>query len=127
MPLLLASACTYGFNPGNIYSLIIFSPIPGCAPSQLPSPFLLFFCFRNPELPFLFLQIIKGFFNSTWIERTGHDIPDSLLTALWSISVAIFSVGGMIGSFSVGFFVNRFGRWVRIGTGGGHGRGSNLP
>ncbi|XP_016334345.1 solute carrier family 2, facilitated glucose transporter member 1-like, partial [Sinocyclocheilus anshuiensis] len=32
------------------------------------------------------------------------------MTTLWSLSVAIFSVGGIIGSFSVGLFVNRFGR-----------------
>ncbi|XP_032080352.1 solute carrier family 2, facilitated glucose transporter member 3-like isoform X2 [Thamnophis elegans] len=55
-------------------------------------------------------QIIKGFFNDTSLERTGHYISEKLLTALWSLSVSIFSVGGMIGSFSVGFFVNRFGR-----------------
>ncbi|XP_063166120.1 solute carrier family 2, facilitated glucose transporter member 3-like isoform X2 [Candoia aspera] len=55
-------------------------------------------------------EIIKKFFNETWIYRTGDNISDTLLTWLWSLSVAIFSVGGMIGSFSVGFFVNRFGR-----------------
>ncbi|XP_070805224.1 solute carrier family 2, facilitated glucose transporter member 3-like [Pituophis catenifer annectens] len=55
-------------------------------------------------------SIIKGFFNDTSLERTGDYISKSLLTALWSLSVAIFSVGGMIGSFSVGFLVNRFGR-----------------
>uniref|UniRef100_A0A8C5EKX2 Solute carrier family 2, facilitated glucose transporter member 1-like n=1 Tax=Gouania willdenowi TaxID=441366 RepID=A0A8C5EKX2_GOUWI len=37
-------------------------------------------------------------------------IPPGTLTALWSLSVAIFSVGGMIGSFSISLFVNRFGR-----------------
>ncbi|XP_054855829.1 solute carrier family 2, facilitated glucose transporter member 3-like isoform X1 [Eublepharis macularius] len=55
-------------------------------------------------------EIIKSFFNETWIERTGEPISKNLLTSLWSLSVAIFSVGGMIGSFSVGLFVNRFGR-----------------
>ncbi|XP_026545475.1 solute carrier family 2, facilitated glucose transporter member 3-like isoform X1 [Notechis scutatus] len=55
-------------------------------------------------------EIIKGFFNNTSLERTGHFISESLLTALWSLSVAIFSIGGMIGSFCVGFLVNRFGR-----------------
>ncbi|KAM6440521.1 solute carrier family 2, facilitated glucose transporter member 3-like [Liasis olivaceus] len=55
-------------------------------------------------------KIVKGFFNDTWIRRTGHPISKNLLTALWSLSVSIFSVGGMIGSFSVGLFVNRFGR-----------------
>lgn len=54
--------------------------------------------------------IIKEFYNQTWITRKGTEIPDSLSTFLWSLSVAIFSAGGMIGSFSVGLFVNRFGR-----------------
>ncbi|XP_061591573.1 solute carrier family 2, facilitated glucose transporter member 1-like [Cololabis saira] len=54
--------------------------------------------------------IIEGFYNETWISRFSQPIPQSTLTALWSLSVAIFSVGGMLGSFSVGLFVNRFGR-----------------
>ncbi|XP_070612800.1 solute carrier family 2, facilitated glucose transporter member 3-like [Erythrolamprus reginae] len=55
-------------------------------------------------------KILKRFFNDTLLERTGSFISEGLQTALWSLSVAIFSVGGMIGSFSVGVFVNRFGR-----------------
>ncbi|MGH0115136.1 UNVERIFIED_CONTAM: hypothetical protein FKN15_070656 [Acipenser sinensis] len=55
-------------------------------------------------------QIIRQFYNETWEARTGEFITDNLSTTLWSFSVAIFSVGGMIGSFSVGVFVNRFGR-----------------
>uniref|UniRef100_A0A250YIY9 Solute carrier family 2, facilitated glucose transporter member 3 n=1 Tax=Castor canadensis TaxID=51338 RepID=A0A250YIY9_CASCN len=54
--------------------------------------------------------IIKDFINYT-LEEKLEDLPTvGLITALWSLSVAIFSVGGMIGSFSVGLFVNRFGR-----------------
>ncbi|KAI4824454.1 hypothetical protein KUCAC02_012965 [Chaenocephalus aceratus] len=55
-------------------------------------------------------NIIQGFYNETWSGRFSEPIPQSTLTALWSLSVAIFSVGGMFGSFSVGLFVNRFGR-----------------
>ncbi|XP_074050498.1 solute carrier family 2, facilitated glucose transporter member 3-like isoform X2 [Macrotis lagotis] len=55
-------------------------------------------------------QIIKDFLNSTLQERTGQPTSEFLLTSLWSLTVAIFSVGGMIGSFSVGLLVNRFGR-----------------
>ncbi|KAM9785731.1 solute carrier family 2, facilitated glucose transporter member 1-like [Neosynchiropus ocellatus] len=54
--------------------------------------------------------IIEQFYNETWIGRFSEPISQSALTALWSLSVAIFSVGGMFGSFSVGLFVNRFGR-----------------
>lgn len=54
--------------------------------------------------------IIKDFLNYT-LEERSEDLPSEvLLTTLWSLCVAIFSVGGMIGSFSVGLFVNRFGR-----------------
>ncbi|KAM6924673.1 solute carrier family 2, facilitated glucose transporter member 1-like [Xenentodon cancila] len=54
--------------------------------------------------------IIESFYNETWISRFSEPISQSTLTALWSLSVAIFSMGGMLGSFSVGLFVNRFGR-----------------
>ncbi|XP_043824159.1 solute carrier family 2, facilitated glucose transporter member 3 isoform X2 [Dromiciops gliroides] len=55
-------------------------------------------------------KIIKEFLNSTLNDRSGKPTSEFLLTSLWSLAVAIFSVGGMIGSFSVGLFVNRFGR-----------------
>nr|XP_021490697.1 solute carrier family 2, facilitated glucose transporter member 1 isoform X2 [Meriones unguiculatus] len=55
-------------------------------------------------------KVIEEFYNQTWSNRTGEPILPTTLTTLWSLSVAIFSVGGMIGSFSVGLFVNRFGR-----------------
>ncbi|KAM9482076.1 solute carrier family 2, facilitated glucose transporter member 1 [Clarias gariepinus] len=55
-------------------------------------------------------KIIESFYNETWFDRYNEPIPEASLTTLWSISVAIFSVGGIVGSFSVGLFVNRFGR-----------------
>ncbi|KFV74442.1 Solute carrier family 2, facilitated glucose transporter member 1, partial [Dryobates pubescens] len=55
-------------------------------------------------------QVIEDFYNRTWLYRYEEPISPATLTTLWSLSVAIFSVGGMIGSFSVGLFVNRFGR-----------------
>nr|XP_037844254.1 solute carrier family 2, facilitated glucose transporter member 3-like isoform X2 [Chlorocebus sabaeus]XP_037844255.1 solute carrier family 2, facilitated glucose transporter member 3-like isoform X2 [Chlorocebus sabaeus] len=55
-------------------------------------------------------RIIKEFINKSLIEKANVLPSEVLLTSLWSLSVAIFSVGGMIGSFSVGLFVNRFGR-----------------
>ncbi|RVE73033.1 hypothetical protein OJAV_G00044800 [Oryzias javanicus] len=55
-------------------------------------------------------KIIENFINNTWFERYQEPITKSSLTAIWSISVSIFSVGGIFGSFSVGLFVNRFGR-----------------
>lgn len=58
----------------------------------------------------LVFQVIEDFYNRTWLYRYQEPISPATLTTLWSLSVAIFSVGGMIGSFSVGLFVNRFGR-----------------
>ncbi|XP_063113470.1 solute carrier family 2, facilitated glucose transporter member 3-like [Cavia porcellus] len=54
--------------------------------------------------------IIRDFLNYTLSEKLGKPPSKGLLTTLWSLSVAIFSVGGMLGSFSIGLFVNRFGR-----------------
>lgn len=55
-------------------------------------------------------KIIENFINETWVERYNEPITKISLTAIWSIAVSIFSVGGIFGSFSVGLFVNRFGR-----------------
>uniref|UniRef100_A0A2I3HEV2 Solute carrier family 2, facilitated glucose transporter member 3 n=1 Tax=Nomascus leucogenys TaxID=61853 RepID=A0A2I3HEV2_NOMLE len=55
-------------------------------------------------------KIIKEFINKTLTDKGNAPPSEVLLTSLWSLSVAIFSIRGMIGSFSVGLFVNRFGR-----------------
>ncbi|XP_041944481.1 solute carrier family 2, facilitated glucose transporter member 1 [Alosa sapidissima] len=54
--------------------------------------------------------IIKAFYNETWFDRYETPITETNLITLWSVSVSMFSVGGIFGSFSVGVFVNRFGR-----------------
>ncbi|KAM4631446.1 solute carrier family 2, facilitated glucose transporter member 3a [Polymixia lowei] len=55
-------------------------------------------------------QKLRSFFNDTWMERYGEPISLGTCTVVWSFAVAIFSVGGMVGSFSVGVMANRFGR-----------------
>ncbi|XP_073540912.1 solute carrier family 2, facilitated glucose transporter member 3-like [Phyllobates terribilis] len=55
-------------------------------------------------------EIIKAFYKATYIHRYRTPMSEGMLTSLWSLSVAIFSVGGMFGSLSVGYFANRFGR-----------------
>uniref|UniRef100_A0A8D3BN46 Major facilitator superfamily (MFS) profile domain-containing protein n=1 Tax=Scophthalmus maximus TaxID=52904 RepID=A0A8D3BN46_SCOMX len=55
-------------------------------------------------------KIIEKFINETWFQRYEEQITKTTLTAIWSVSVSIFSVGGILGSFSVGLFVNRLGR-----------------
>ncbi|XP_033839820.1 solute carrier family 2, facilitated glucose transporter member 4-like isoform X1 [Periophthalmus magnuspinnatus] len=55
-------------------------------------------------------KIIEADYNATWIHRYGEHIPAATLTSLWSISVAIFSIGGMLSSFCVGFVSEWLGR-----------------
>ncbi|KAI5621597.1 solute carrier family 2, facilitated glucose transporter member 3, partial [Silurus asotus] len=55
-------------------------------------------------------QKLRAFFNNTWMDRYGKPIEPGMCTIVWSVSVAIFSVGGMVGSFSVGVLANKFGR-----------------
>ncbi|XP_052005770.1 solute carrier family 2, facilitated glucose transporter member 4-like [Xyrauchen texanus] len=55
-------------------------------------------------------KIIEQDYNSTWMERYSEPIPPPTLTSLWSLSVAIFSIGGMLSSLSVGIISEFFGR-----------------
>ncbi|KAL4658691.1 solute carrier family 2, facilitated glucose transporter member 3-like [Arapaima gigas] len=55
-------------------------------------------------------QKLRAFFNDTWVERYQQPISPGVCTLIWSFSVAIFSVGGMAGSFSVGVMADKFGR-----------------
>ncbi|XP_043911551.1 solute carrier family 2, facilitated glucose transporter member 5-like [Protopterus annectens] len=55
-------------------------------------------------------QFIKSFYNETWVERYGQELTKDKLTVLYSVTVSIFAVGGMIGAVLVGVLVSRFGR-----------------
>ncbi|XP_068164709.1 solute carrier family 2, facilitated glucose transporter member 4-like isoform X2 [Antennarius striatus] len=55
-------------------------------------------------------KMIEGDYNETWVQRYGEPIPTGTLTSLWSLSVAIFSIGGMLSSFCVGFVSEWLGR-----------------
>ncbi|XP_068602972.1 solute carrier family 2, facilitated glucose transporter member 3-like [Brachionichthys hirsutus] len=55
-------------------------------------------------------QKLRSFFNATWMERYGEPMDAGVCTIVWSVAVSIFSVGGMMGSFSVGVVANTFGR-----------------
>ncbi|XP_073342265.1 solute carrier family 2, facilitated glucose transporter member 3 [Pagrus major] len=55
-------------------------------------------------------QKLRRFFQNVSTERSGEPFSTGANTMVWSFAVAIFSVGGMIGSFCVGFMVNKFGR-----------------
>ncbi|KAG7243406.1 hypothetical protein INR49_011863 [Caranx melampygus] len=55
-------------------------------------------------------KIIEEDYNATWVHRYQVPIPSGTLTSLWSLSVAIFSIGGMLSSFCVGFVSEWLGR-----------------
>ncbi|KAM4580001.1 solute carrier family 2, facilitated glucose transporter member 3 [Odontesthes bonariensis] len=55
-------------------------------------------------------QKLRDFFQNVSMERYGEPFTPGANTMVWSFAVAIFSVGGMAGSFSVGTMVNTFGR-----------------
>lgn len=64
------------------------------------------------------VQIIEQEYNATWVHRYGEPIPAGTLTSLWSLSVAIFSIGGMLSSSCVGFVSEWLGRYTRAGRTG---------
>ncbi|XP_030605496.1 solute carrier family 2, facilitated glucose transporter member 3-like [Archocentrus centrarchus] len=55
-------------------------------------------------------QKLRTFFTNVSQDRYGEPFSSRTVNLVWSFTVAIFSVGGMIGSFSVGAMVNKFGR-----------------
>uniref|UniRef100_A0A8I3PDC9 Solute carrier family 2, facilitated glucose transporter member 4 n=1 Tax=Canis lupus familiaris TaxID=9615 RepID=A0A8I3PDC9_CANLF len=59
-------------------------------------------------------KVIEQSYNETWLGRQGpqgpSSIPPGTLTTLWALSVAIFSVGGMISSFLIGIISQWLGR-----------------
>ncbi|TKS70930.1 Solute carrier family 2, facilitated glucose transporter member 9 [Collichthys lucidus] len=44
---------------------------------------------------------IKDFYNKTWIERYGEPISAETVTILWSVTVSIFAIGGLLGAQAV--------------------------
>ncbi|XP_010008202.1 PREDICTED: solute carrier family 2, facilitated glucose transporter member 9-like, partial [Nestor notabilis] len=55
-------------------------------------------------------QFIKKFYNETWERRYGFSVDESTLTLLWSITVSIFAIGGLVGAIIVTPIVKFFGR-----------------
>ncbi|XP_077167312.1 solute carrier family 2, facilitated glucose transporter member 5-like isoform X2 [Paroedura picta] len=58
--------------------------------------------------PYLFMQ---DFYNETYyFERKGEYMSKEMMTALWSLTVSFFPLGGFFGSLMVGPMVNTCGR-----------------
>lgn len=63
--------------------------------------------------PLICFQYIKAFYNETWYRRHGHPINPDTLTLLWSVTVSIFAIGGLVGTLLVKFIGKFIGRSVR--------------
>ncbi|XP_069655845.1 solute carrier family 2, facilitated glucose transporter member 4 isoform X1 [Haliaeetus albicilla] len=55
-------------------------------------------------------KVLEGEYNATWTRRWGSIPPPATVSALWALSVAIFSVGGMAAALAVGEMADRLGR-----------------
>lgn len=56
------------------------------------------------------LQVLKSFYNQTYFERYGVPLDGNTLLLLWSCTVSMFPLGGLLGSLGVGLLVDRCGR-----------------
>lgn len=58
-------------------------------------------------------QYIKAFYNESWERRRGHPVDSDTLTLLWSVTVSIFAIGGLVGTFLVKLIGKFLGRSVQ--------------
>jgi len=56
------------------------------------------------------LQYIKAFYNRTWVQRYGEPLTEETATLLWSLTVSIFAIGGLLGALSVSVITKAMGR-----------------
>eukprot|EP00064_Thunnus_orientalis_P011870 superscaffoldBa00001759_g11902 len=75
--------------------------------SALGSSFLYGYNLSVVNAPALY---IKDFYNKTWIERYGKPVAAETATLLWSITVSVLAIGGLLGTLSVSFLIKVFGR-----------------
>ncbi|EGW12755.1 Solute carrier family 2, facilitated glucose transporter member 7 [Cricetulus griseus] len=55
-------------------------------------------------------KVFKSFYNDTYFERHGKFMDENSLLLLWSCTVSMFPLGGLLGSLIVGLMVNKWGR-----------------
>ncbi|XP_038603219.1 solute carrier family 2, facilitated glucose transporter member 7 [Tachyglossus aculeatus] len=55
-------------------------------------------------------KVIKAFYNETYFEKHKTFLDESSLLLLWSITVSMFPLGGLLGSLMVGPLVDKCGR-----------------
>uniref|UniRef100_A0A8C0GFP1 Major facilitator superfamily (MFS) profile domain-containing protein n=1 Tax=Chelonoidis abingdonii TaxID=106734 RepID=A0A8C0GFP1_CHEAB len=57
---------------------------------------------------------IKAFYNATWSQHYGQSPSQALLTIMYSLTVSVFALGGLVGSFPVGMLVTRYGSTLLV-------------
>ncbi|ERE81922.1 solute carrier family 2, facilitated glucose transporter member 5-like protein [Cricetulus griseus] len=62
-------------------------------------------------------KVFKSFYNDTYFERHGKFMDENSLLLLWSCTVSMFPLGGLLGSLIVGLMVNKWGRGKLQGCG----------
>ncbi|KAM9034683.1 LOW QUALITY PROTEIN: solute carrier family 2, facilitated glucose transporter member 7 [Sarcophilus harrisii] len=55
-------------------------------------------------------RVLKSFYNETYFEHYGQFMDENFLLLLWSITVSMFPLGGLLGALIVGPLVDRYGR-----------------
>ncbi|XP_074966301.1 solute carrier family 2, facilitated glucose transporter member 11-like isoform X2 [Phalacrocorax aristotelis] len=55
-------------------------------------------------------QHVKAFINETWLERYGYPIHEDKLLFLWSITVSVFGIGGLLGSSGSRYLTVKYGK-----------------
>ncbi|XP_051784180.1 solute carrier family 2, facilitated glucose transporter member 9 isoform X2 [Erpetoichthys calabaricus] len=65
---------------------------------------------ENKDLKHEVNQYIKHFYNETWNDRYGTIIDADSLTLLWSITVSVFGIGGLLGALAATPMVKCSGR-----------------
>ncbi|XP_044524599.1 solute carrier family 2, facilitated glucose transporter member 5-like [Gracilinanus agilis] len=55
-------------------------------------------------------EIMKNFYNQTYYNKTSEYLNNTFLTLLWSLTVSMFPLGGLIGSLMVASMINKCGR-----------------
>ncbi|XP_049661991.1 solute carrier family 2, facilitated glucose transporter member 11-like isoform X3 [Accipiter gentilis] len=55
-------------------------------------------------------QHVKAFINETWLKRYGYPIHQDNLLFLWSITVSIFGIGGLLGSSGSRYLTVKYGK-----------------
>uniref|UniRef100_A0A8C5BMM0 Major facilitator superfamily (MFS) profile domain-containing protein n=1 Tax=Gadus morhua TaxID=8049 RepID=A0A8C5BMM0_GADMO len=55
-------------------------------------------------------MFIKSMYNRTWMERYGQPASTETVTLLWSSTVSIFAIGGLLGTLCVSSMVKALGR-----------------